>query len=188
MMGTAQKYEVLTLLPLAGTAEELSAMMGKVEERIRGAGGQVVSSKPLQKGRLSYPIKNTRQGYYHLIQFEIEPHALAELKRAILLARETLRFTITNAGAEFKNFVPSAPRPARTYSPAKIAAAPAGPPVRAEEQSGGKPEEKNIAAPAKIPVLSEKSSIAQVKEPEQELKKKVTMEELDKKLEEILGE
>ena len=161
------KYELLAILPLTGTDDEMKVMAQKIEERIKSANGAIYASTPLQKGRLAYAMGRVRQGYYHLIQFEVEPPALAEFRRALILSGETTRFTVSKINGEFKSFIPSAPkaspvskprampgRPAVQYAP--VAPAAAAPRV----QETVKPE----AAP------------------------KVSLEEIDKRLEKILGE
>ena len=102
-----QKYEILALFPLTGTEEELKAVAGKIEERIRAQGGTVVSSIGLQRGKLPYPINHIRQAYHHLIQFEMLPAALGEFQRALLLGGDALRFTVSKIKGAFRPFVAS---------------------------------------------------------------------------------
>lgn len=164
------KYEILALFPLTATEEELKAGAVKVEERIKETGGTVVSGAPVQKGRLHYPISNTRQGYYHMIQFEMEPSSLPEFRRGLLLAGQTLRFTISKVQGEFKAFMPTAPRATTAYSPRP--SRPVSPQTPVTQTAG--------VAPSPSPLSQE--TIKPEGTP------KVTMEELDKRLEEILGE
>lgn len=164
---TTQKYELLALLPLTNTEEELKGQMQKLEERLKTAGAVVAGNCFIQKGRLEYPIKNIRQGYYHTIQFEASPPILRELRRDITLSGDVLRFTISQVLGDFKQFTSSAPRmtpsqhprPIRTIVP-PVAPLPTSPPPQAPVQETIKAEESP----------------------------KVTMEEIDKRLEEILGE
>lgn len=162
-----QKYELLALFPLSGTEDELKASAVKVEERLKSAGATVAGSQPLSRGRLCYPIAQTQQGYYHTIQFELEPQALTQLRRDLTLAQDTLRFSISSVSGEFKPFMASAPRLAR-------------------------PRFVKTAVPAPVPTSmpstpATPSALAQEAVKPEEAPK-VTMEEIDKRLEEILGD
>lgn len=160
------KYELLTLLPLTGTDEELKALATKVEEKIKDAGGTVVASTPYLKGRLVYPVRKVRQGYYHTSQFEMEPKAIQEFRRALLLSGDTLRFSISKVEGEFKAFIPSIPKavPQRAWT-SRV-------PVPGA----------SITPPAAAPSPLSQEKVQPSSQP------KVTMEEIDKRLEEILGE
>ncbi len=165
------KYELLALLPLTGTDEELATAASKIEERIRLAGGVVAGGASIHKGRMSYPIKNVRQGYYHLIQFEMEPEQVNEFKRQLTLAQEALRFTVTGVSRDFKAFV---------LSPPKV--------FQGAHSRFAKPEVS--AAAIAHETLTSSTTITHaptVVSPEPETTPKVSMEEIDKKLEEILG-
>ncbi|MBI4135588.1 30S ribosomal protein S6 [Candidatus Uhrbacteria bacterium] len=165
------KYELLALLPLTGTDEELTVAASKIEERIRLAGGVVAGGASIHKGRMSYPIKNVRQGYYHLIQFEMEPGQVNEFKRQLTLAQEALRFTLTGVSHDFKTFVPSPPRVSQgahsRFAKPEVSVATLG----------------HATLASSTPVAHPQTAVAS----ELEATPKVSMEEIDKKLEEILG-
>lgn len=170
MTETLQKYELLALLPLTGTEAELHACATKIEERIKAAGGAIAANRALHKGRLAYSVGKAHQGSYHLIQFEMDPAALRQFRRDLLLTGEISRFTITQAQGAFKAFVPSPPhlreRPARAIRTAAPMAS------------------RVMVAPplAAVPTPLAQEAVKPDEAP------KVTMEELDKRLEEILGE
>ncbi len=165
-----QKYELLALLPLTGTDEEMKAMGGKIEERLKTAGGTVFGSMALQKGRLPYAILKQRQGYYHLIQFEMEEKGLVEFRRDLTLSGDVLRFDVTRVEGEFKKFVASAPR----VSPSRI--------TRVASHAAPISATYAPAVPVATPTLLSQETV----KPEEA--KKVSMEEIDKRLEEILGD
>ena len=166
-----QKYELLALFPLTATEEELRGAAAKVAERLTSAGAAVFASAALFKGYLAYPIAKTRQGYYHTIQFELEPLALAQLRRDLTLAQETLRFSITKVNGKFRTFMPSAPRALRPRL-TKVLAPAFTPAATGVVPSTPVPTPSHLAQEAVKP----------------EEAPKVTMEEIDKRLEEILGE
>lgn len=180
MTETAQKYEMLALFPLAGTEEDLRSAAGTLEDKLKSAGATVASSVPHQKGRLSYALGKTRQGYYHVIQFEIDPGALAELRRSILLSGNALRFTISKVQGAFRPFVPTVLQKSATERPAVRSARP----ERTFVQQRPIPEPLAVSVPQAGPA----AKLAQEKLKPEEMQKKISMEELDKRLEEILGE
>ncbi|KKU12493.1 MAG: 30S ribosomal protein S6 [Parcubacteria group bacterium GW2011_GWC2_45_7] len=164
-----QKYELLALFPLTTTEDELKAAALGVEEKLKTAGATVHQGLPLQKGRLQYPVSQVRQGYYHLIQFELEPGALNDLKRTLILAGDMLRFTITQQKGDFKTFVPTAPKaaaPARTW----------------------KRQHAPLVAPILSPTPAQPAPQLTQETPKPTEEAKVTMEDIDKRLEEILKE
>ena len=50
------------------------------------------------KRRLAYPVKKQNDGYYVLINFEIEPDAIFEIDRVIKIREEILRHLIVKIG------------------------------------------------------------------------------------------
>ena len=171
-----QKYELLALLPLTGTDDELQAVAGRVEEQLKNAGAAVASNVALNKGRLAYPVSRTRQGSYHLIQFEMEPRKVSELERALTLSGTMLRFTIERRKGAFRPFIATSSKPMqerRAFAPTPTFARRA-----AHSYVGG----SAAAVPATMETMPAKSLA------KDENKPTVTMEEIDKRLEEILGE
>lgn len=171
-----QKYELLALLPLTGTDEELKAVAGKIEQRLIETGGTIAGSMALQKGRLPYSILNLKQGYYHLIQFAMEESAVSEFRRALTLSGDTLRFDIKRVAGDFKKFIPSAPRVSPSRSIRVVPQAMPG--------AGNYAHSYARVVPAPV-VYSTALSQEAVKTEEV---KKVSIEEIDKRLEEILAE
>ena len=50
------------------------------------------------KRHLAYPVKKQNDGYYVLINFEIEPDAIFEIDRVIKIREEILRHLIVKIG------------------------------------------------------------------------------------------
>ena len=174
-----QKYELLLLLPLTGTDEELKKLAVKVEERIIAAGGVIHASTLISKGRLAYAIDQVRQGYYQAIQFEMEPRALTEVRQSLTLSGAILRFTIAKIIGEFKAFVPSTPKAVNI--PARSAVRPLRPLSQSGYSSTPRPVVP-VAASSTAPSPLAQETVKPSATPQ------VSMEELDKRLEEILGE
>lgn len=177
MMENAQKYELLALLPLTGTDDELKSITARVEEQLKTAGAAVASNVAISKGRLAYPISRTRQGSYHLIQFEIDPRKVSELERILTLSGTMLRFTIERRKGEFRPFIATSSKPTQDRR-GTIPSVPRRPVF----SQTGMPRMGESGGMATAPVKAAES-ISKV-----ESKPAVTMEEIDKRLEEILGQ
>ncbi|GEM_PF-6317315 len=178
MQETIGKYEFLAAFPLTGTDEELKVMGAKLEEKIKAASGTIHGSMGIHKGSFAYAVDNTRQGYFHSIQFEMDPRAIQQFRKDLVLSGNVLRFAITRVDA-FKQFVASAPRPMKgRVGPGTTVGIRPMRPSMPTGMSGISPVvgvATSTAAPTQETIKPEDAP-------------KVTMEELDRRLEEILGE
>lgn len=102
-----QRYELTFLLPLISSEEELGKTLEKLAQEVKQLGGQVVNQQLAFQGRLAYPLKGVHQGAYYLLQCEIEPQRLAELRRTLALREELLRLGIQKVSGEFRVFAPA---------------------------------------------------------------------------------
>ncbi len=159
-------YELLYIVPTQFADTEIDGVRTKIVGVIEANGGKVVRNESLGKLRLAYPIKNMRHGTYVLAYFEAETKAVANIDRLLRLADEVLRHTILVAkpGAETKTYQISS-YVAPLSEEAREAAAPAAPARR-----GAAPA--RAAATSAAPMKAEEAAMS--------------MEELDKKLDEIL--
>jgi small subunit ribosomal protein S6 len=87
-------YELLYIIPQQVKDEEIPSITKKVDETIKEVGGRITKEENLGKKKLAYLIKQTRRGFYILINFELSPSALQELKEDLRLMEEILRFQI----------------------------------------------------------------------------------------------
>lgn len=84
---------------------QVREVVQRVEGRISERGGVVLATEPWGKRRLAYPIAKHRDGYYVFIRFELDGQRVQELKGAVSLVEEVIRFLIVEA-------LPTAPTPA----------------------------------------------------------------------------
>ncbi|MBI3323875.1 MAG: 30S ribosomal protein S6 [Candidatus Omnitrophica bacterium] len=90
----SRNYEALVILRSQGTDEEVAQQVGRVEEAVKRLGGTIDSSKSFGRRRLAYRIGRQTEGYYHLVEFQVAPEQLAELKRQFRLNEALLRFLV----------------------------------------------------------------------------------------------
>jgi small subunit ribosomal protein S6 len=155
------KYELLYIVPTQYTDAEVETVKEKVAGMIAAAQGTVSRNESVGKLKLAYPIKKVRHGTYVLVRFESEPKAIAGIERQLRLTDEVLRHQVI----QLPNGVEDQPFQMISY------VAPLSEEARADEQRApAKPSSAPTAAPA--PVKREEVSLS--------------IEELDKKLDEIL--
>ena len=152
------QYELLYIVPTRYTDDELNPIKQKVRQIIESENGKIFLEDNLGKKKLAYPIKKIFQGYYLLCHFDLEGSALKKINRDLQLSDEIIRYIVVK------------------FEP-KTA-------VKLEKIKEGMKsiydihEDREFAAPK--PVYEEPKK---EKEKEQE---KVNLEDLDKKLDEII--
>lgn len=159
-------YEFLFILPSRYAENEVDGVVKTVMAVLEKGGASPVKTSVLGRLKLAYPIEGSRYGTYVLTHFNAEPSAIPALDRALTLTDEVLRHTILAAkeGDEKKKVELSA------Y------VAPLSEEAREERDTRRAP----AAAPA--PAARPAAAPAAVKAAEPAL----SIEELDKKLDEIL--
>ncbi|MDD4995157.1 MAG: 30S ribosomal protein S6 [Patescibacteria group bacterium] len=154
-------YELLYIISAQYTDDEVAGLKDKVTAALQKSPINILTNENLGKLKLAYPIKHARHGFYILVEFETEPAAVRGLEREIRLMPEVLRHQLISLGA--KRPSDEARKAIRMISyeePEPDAVREPAP--RSRSQSGGP-----RTAPRPAP-------------------KKVNLEELDKKLDEIL--
>ena len=69
----------------------------KVRQLIAEGGGQVTNVDHWGRRRLAYPIQKQREGYYVLMQVQLDPKSLGELERNLKLSEEVIRYLLIRA-------------------------------------------------------------------------------------------
>ncbi len=100
-------YEIVFILRPDLDDQQVQAAMERVAARITERGGTLLATEPWGKRRLAYPIARHREGFYVLMRFELDGQRVQDLKNAVGLQEEVIRFLVCEA-------VPTAPAPAAT--------------------------------------------------------------------------
>jgi small subunit ribosomal protein S6 len=74
--------------------DQLQAAVERVTRAIVNAGGGLTKISPWGKRRLAYAIQHHRDASYFLIHFDIEPAAVREIERGLLISEEILRHLV----------------------------------------------------------------------------------------------
>jgi small subunit ribosomal protein S6 len=90
-----RRYELMLLLRPDLEDDKLQSAVEKVTRAIVNAGGSLSKVSPWGKRRLAYPIQHLREASYFLIHFDIEPSAVRDIERGLLISEEILRHLVT---------------------------------------------------------------------------------------------
>jgi len=74
---------------------ELQSAVERVTRAVVNGGGTLTKVSPWGKRRMAYPIKHYRDASYYLLHFDIEPAAIREIERGLLISEELLRHLVT---------------------------------------------------------------------------------------------
>lgn len=156
------KYEIIYLFSPQISETEVKTEIAKANGFLTELGGKLTREDYWGLKDLAYEIKHLKQGYYYVAWFELKKNQLETFCKKLKTLTPLLRFLVTIAAKKEKTVPVAETKP--TLS---------GDPKPAAEKAAA--ERRSIATPKK-----EKSRTPK--------KPKVEMEDLDKKLEEILNE
>lgn len=162
-----RRYELMLLLRPDLEDDKLQSAVEKVTRAIVNGGGSLSKVSPWGKRRLAYPIQHLREASYFLIHFDIEPGAVREIERSMLISEEILRHLVTvieergPAGDETE--AAASPEPERTEDDAGTEAGPA-----ANEPAPSEEPEKPGASDTEEPAAADESAAAEESAEEEE--------------------
>lgn len=178
-----RQYELTFILSPELDERGVDSFEQEVEKSIKNLGGSLKKKSKPERRNLAYPIRKFQTGYYSVINFLFNPEKLEELPAIFKHRKEILRyiFTIAEEPAVVKKPFGRQERPiesrlARTKDKERIEEF-----KKLTEEVTEKEIETLKKTGKKEPLPIEKP-----KEDKKE-KKKVKLEEIDKKLDEILG-
>ncbi len=90
-------YEMVFIVRPDLDETQARAAVERVVARIAERGGEVCSVEPWGKRRLAYPIQKHREGYYVLVRFQLEGQRVQDLKSAVALQEDVIRFLVCEA-------------------------------------------------------------------------------------------
>ena len=170
-------YEIFCVVPGNLTPDDAERKIAEIKDKVTTAGGAVHDSIALGKQRLAYPVRHERFGYFYALYVVIGAPALAtlrrEMERQMGLSRVFVRL-----------FNPARDKKARAEDMALTRAFMTDPAVAV---APARRERAVEAAPFVMPFEEIKTAPAEPlvqKEPAKAFA--VSMEEIDKKLDELL--
>ncbi|MBU0661269.1 30S ribosomal protein S6 [Patescibacteria group bacterium] len=201
----SKHYELLCIFPGTLGEDELPGKIASVEQVVLGAGATGIKVEDMGKSRLAYPMKHIRYGYFYLVTFSVEPKAVSgiqgklriipDLLRAIVrLYNPRTKVTLEERQSEMKEQQEQAVQHKSDHVQAVVA------PIKKEKKVSEVKKEvvKEVAAPASEKKVEEapkeeKEEVVPVKKAEktekvEEARGKIDMDDIDKKLDEILDQ
>jgi small subunit ribosomal protein S6 len=154
-----QRYEIVYLISNKFAENELEPITSAVTKLITDNGGVIITEENWGKKKLAYQIKQFFHAYYILVEFDLAKEKLAKLENYLRLNEDLIRYLVVQKRIKSAEEIANEKRVAQKM---------------AEEQAK---QNEEITAPHKAP--------AEIKAKEE---KKVSMEELDEKLNKILDD
>lgn len=87
-------YELLSIIKPNIDSEEFDKLVAKIEDAIVALEGKVLSTDKMGRKKLSYDIKDYRDGYFVVHNFEMDPAQIAKFNRQLRLNENVLRIML----------------------------------------------------------------------------------------------
>jgi len=92
-----KKYECLFIINPDAASARFDQVKNAIRQDIERHHGAIEKAEELGQRVLSYSIKHCTEGFYFLVQFAVEPKAIADLRARYRLNADILRFLLTTA-------------------------------------------------------------------------------------------
>jgi len=90
-----KKYEIMTIIKAELAEKGAKDLSKKVQDQVESLSGKISSANFWGKRKLSYEIKREKEGFYDVINFELDPEGIQKLKSKLNLMDGLLRYLIT---------------------------------------------------------------------------------------------
>jgi small subunit ribosomal protein S6 len=90
------KYELMYILSSAVSDNDVPTVVAEVDKYISSQGGTLLAQEMLGKKKLAYPIKKTRNGFYVVQTFNLEPRRLQEMDNKLRSIDSIIRYLVVN--------------------------------------------------------------------------------------------
>lgn len=85
------RYETIFILSSETKEEQRKEVSEKVKNYI-SSNGKITKFEELGLKKLAYEVKNCKQGYYYVIEFESHEEAICQLERLYRITDEVIKF------------------------------------------------------------------------------------------------
>ncbi len=90
-----KKYEALFIIEPNAASERFDQVKNTISQDLEKYNGTVGETKELGVKKLCYPIKRFTEGFYFLVEFNIEPNEIMEVRSRFKLNADIIRFLIS---------------------------------------------------------------------------------------------
>lgn len=181
-----EHYELLAIISSKILENEVDGILEKIKAEIIAEKGEITLTKNLGKKKFTYPLAQTRYGYYIMLEFNLEQSGVKSLDKKLSQEGNIVRHQIVKVrektAEEIINLTQE--KLEKPVLVKKVTIAPAPPEMKEAAQA------KEIAPAASI-TPHQMTQTASLLEPspsksKPKEEKKITLEELDEKLDKIL--
>ncbi len=172
----SQHYELLYIVAGAAGDEAQAGLQQKVADELTKAGAQVTSHTAWESRKFAFPIGKLQQGVYMIAEFDAETESTRTIERGLRLMPEVLRYLMVRKQVKTPEQIEEEKRIREKIQERKVREAHV---AAAEAQEKEKKEQRQSE---KQQATEQKKDEAQADVP------RVSLEELDKKLDEILSD
>jgi small subunit ribosomal protein S6 len=90
-----RNYELMTITKASLAEDKAKAVSKEIQDLIVANKGLVTKADAWGKRKFAYEIKRDKEGYYDVIQFELDPEAISKVKGKLKLMDNIIRYLIT---------------------------------------------------------------------------------------------
>ena len=175
-----KQYELLIIVPGTLTEEEVAPHVAGAKELLAQVEATDVVESFLGKAKLAYPMKHIRYGYFYTLTFTAEPSVLPGLQQKLRLQKVLLR-TLINEVTPVEKLRDNTPKELVTIEKRQDL-------VDERKKAVAKFKGETLSTEVKKVDISPKKEAkkAPVKEKKESSEESVSMEDIDKKLDNIL--
>ena len=91
----SKTYELMTITKADLGEDKAKEISKTIQDNITALKGKVVKDDFWGKRKFSYEIKHNTEGYYSVLEFEIDPIKIIELKSKMNLMSDVVRYLVT---------------------------------------------------------------------------------------------
>ena len=91
-----KKYEMLYIISAKQTEEQREALIAKVQKMVEDRNGSVYNIDKWGMKKLAYPIQFQNEGFYVLMNFEVDPLEIRGLENALNIIEPIVRKMIVS--------------------------------------------------------------------------------------------
>lgn len=90
------KYELMYILSSAVSDEQVPQISSEVDKFITESGGTILTQEMMGKKKLAYPIEKTRNGFYVLQSFNLDPSKVTGLDGKLRSLEHIIRYIVVS--------------------------------------------------------------------------------------------
>jgi len=173
----SQHFELLLITPVKLDQKGHEGIVKKIEELITSSGGVIGKKEEWGSKKLAYEIQHQQNGIYDLMEFDLDGDLLKKIDSSIRLIPDILRYMIVRKKVKTEKEIAEEKRVQEKIAARKIAA------TKEEEEAQQAVEEKEKEE--KVATIKKAPKEKEVEKPKSK-EAKISLDDLDKKLDEIL--